>query len=90
MKQYFGGVVSLPTHSNYWPLSHESSPNDRIQGSGDEYVLCARPGAQCILLYIFRLCICERERKQLHKPSVSFAVIYANMVTELCFTTYVF
>lgn len=42
MKQYFGDVVSLPTHTNYCPPSHEGSPNDRIQGSGDEYVLGAR------------------------------------------------
>ncbi len=58
MKQYFGDVVSLPTHSNCCPLNHENSPNDRIQGSG--YVLGARPGVQYILLYIFRLCIRER------------------------------
>lgn len=56
MKQYFGDVVSLPTHSNYCPLSHESSPNHRIQGSEDECVLGARPDVQFILLYIFRLC----------------------------------
>lgn len=75
MKQYFGDVVSLPTHSNYCPLSHEKSPNDRIQGSGDEYVLGARPGARYVLLFIFRLFIHDRERKQVHKPSVSFVAI---------------
>lgn len=52
MKQYFVDVVSLPTRSNYCPLSHDNSPNDRMQASGDEYVLGARPGVQFILLYI--------------------------------------
>lgn len=54
MKQYFGDVVSFPTHLNYCPLSHESSPNDRMQGSGDECVLGARPGVH----YIQYCCIC--------------------------------
>lgn len=71
MKQYFGDVVSLPTLSNCCPVSHESSPNDRMQWSGDEHVLGARPGVQYVLLYIFRLRVCERKRTKATTQSIS-------------------
>lgn len=67
MKQYFGDVVSLPSHLNYCPLSHESSPNDRIEGREDEHVLGARPSVQFSLLFLFRLCIYESNSTN-HRP----------------------
>lgn len=60
MKQYFGNAVSLPSDLNYCPLSHESSPNDRIEWSEDEHVLgCQTWCSVFTYLFIFRSCIYE-------------------------------
>lgn len=61
-------------HPNYCPLSHGNSPNDRMQGSGDEYVLGAKPGVHYISLYIFRLFVKENE----HRP-VYFVIIFPKL-----------
>lgn len=56
IKQYLGVVVSLPVQLNYRPLSHENSPNDRMQRGEVKYVLVF----SYIILYC--ACVCEREQ----------------------------